>query len=128
MGDRRDVGTDTSPNLDGVALGKQVGVFMSKLGPHEVLWNNPLDRDAGQYKVQFGQNRWWDRLNVTFPNFVRWEQFLKGASDADGSKSLLLWQGPGGNQYFDTENKTNGHFQDNQARELFRHIPGVMQA
>jgi hypothetical protein len=123
-----DIGTDTSPTTNATALGQQVGVFLNKAGGHDLLFNNPLDRDAGQYKVQFGQNRWWDRLNVTFPNFARWEQFLKGASVADGSKSILLWQVPVGNQYFDTENNTNGHFQDNRAEYIFGHIPELMQA
>jgi hypothetical protein len=122
-----DIGTDTSSSTNATALGQQVGVFLNKAGGHDVLFNDPLDRDAGQYKVQFGQNRWWDRLNVKFPNFARWEQFLKSASVADGSKSILLWQVPVGNQYFDTANNTNGHFQDNRAEYIFSHIPELIQ-
>jgi hypothetical protein len=123
-----DVGTDSSPNLNSAALGQQVGAFLSKAGGHEVLFNNPLDRDAGQYKVQFGQNRWWDRLNVAFPNFVRWESYLAAAASADGGKSTFLWQVPVGNQYYDTENNTNGHFQDNRAEYIFSHISELIQA
>jgi hypothetical protein len=123
-----DIGFDSNPNLDGAALGQQVGVFLSKLGPHELLFNNPLDRDAGQYKAQFGQNRWWDRLNVTFPNFVRWEQFIHGAQAADHNKAVLLWQVPVGNQYFQSENNTDGHFQDNRAEYIFAHISELMDA
>ena len=117
-----DIGTDTSPNTNAAALGQQVGTFISKFGPHDLLFNDPLDRDAGQYKAQFGQNRWWDRNNVSFPNFTRWEQYLHAAIVADGNRPMLLWQVPLGNQYFDTENNTNGHFQDNRAEYIFGHV------
>jgi hypothetical protein len=93
-----------------------------------VLFNSPLDRDAGQYKALFGQNRWWDRLNVRFPNFARWEQYLNGSVTADNNKPMLLWQVPVGNQYFQTENNTDGHFQDNRAEYIFGHIPELIQA
>ncbi len=36
--------------------GKEVGTFMSKTGAHEMLFNDPLDRDAGQYRSQYSQN------------------------------------------------------------------------
>jgi hypothetical protein len=123
-----DVGLDTNPNTDVVRLGGEVGTFLSQLGAHDVLFNDPLDRDAGQYKIQFNQSRWWDRFNVTYPNFTRWEQYLNTALVADGSKPLLLWQVPAGNQYFQSENNTDGHFQDNRAEYIFGHIPELMQA
>jgi hypothetical protein len=122
-----DIGMDTNPDLSGTALGQLVGTFLNKLGPHELLFNNPLDRDAGQYKVQFGQNRWWDRLNVKFPNFTRWEQYLRGAIVADNKKPMLLWQVPMGNQYFRTENNTDGHFQDNRAEYIFNHLSELIE-
>jgi hypothetical protein len=123
-----DIGMDTNPNTDMAALGQQVGVFLSKTGPHDILLNDPLDRDAAQYKVVYGQNRWWDRLNVTAPNFHRWEQYLQSARLADGSRSILLWQVPLGNQYFDTENNTTGHYQDNRPEYIFGHIPELIQS
>jgi hypothetical protein len=122
-----DIGSDTNPSTNGAALGQQVGVFLSKTGPHELLFNDPLDRDAGQYKTVYGQNRWWDKQNVTLPNFARWEQYLHSAIVADGNKSLLLWQVPLGNQYFQTENNTDGHYQDNRAEYIFSHIPELIQ-
>jgi hypothetical protein len=122
-----DVGLDSRANLDAAGMGQQVGAFLSKTGPHEVLFNDPLDRDAGQYRVMFGQNRWWDRLNVSFPNFARWEQYLHGAIIADNNKPMLLWQVPVGNQYFQSENNTDGHFQDNRAEYIFNHIPELIQ-
>jgi hypothetical protein len=117
-----DIGSDTSSSTNAAALGQQVGTFMSKFGAHDLLFNDPLDRDAGQYKALFGQNRWWDRNNVSFPNFTRWEQYLHGAIVADANRPMLLWQVPLGNQYFDTENNTNGHFQDNRAEYIFGHV------
>src|SRR5947208_86516 len=88
--ERRHVGTDTNSSTNAVALGQQVGTFLNKAGPHDILFNNPLDRDAGQYQAVFGQNRWWDRQNMMFPNFRRWEQYLQASSGADGGKSFLL--------------------------------------
>ena len=81
-----------------------------------------------QYKSQYGQDRWWDRLNVKFPNFQRWEQYLKAASDADQQRPVLLWQTPIGNQYFASVNNTTGHFQDNRAEYIFSHIDELIQA
>jgi hypothetical protein len=123
-----DIGTDTNAATDGAALGQMVGVFLSKLGPHEIVFNDPLDRDAGQYTTQFNQNRWWDRLNVKFPNFTRWEQYLHGVSTADNNTPVVLWQVPLGNQYFLSENNTDGHFQDNRVEYIFGHIPELIQA
>ncbi|HEX8968771.1 MAG TPA: hypothetical protein VF937_12875, partial [Chloroflexota bacterium] len=123
-----DIGLDSNPSTNVAALGQQVGTFLSKAGPHDVLFNNPLDRDAGQYKALFGQNRWWDRLNVTYPNFHRWEQYLQSTGAADGGRSMLLWQVPVGNQYFDTENNTNDHYQDNRPEYIFGHVAELVQA
>jgi hypothetical protein len=122
-----DIGLDTNPNIDAAGMGQEVGVFLSKVGSHELLFNDPLDRDAGQYKAQFNQNRWWDRLNLKFPNFTRWELYLHAAIAADNSRPMLLWQVPVGNQYFQTENNTDGHFQDNRAEYIFGHIPELIQ-
>jgi hypothetical protein len=35
---------------------------------------------------------------------------------------MLLWQVPVGNQYFQTENNTDGHYQDNRAEYIFGHV------
>jgi hypothetical protein len=39
-----------------------------------------------------------------------------------------VWQIPEGNQYFDTENNTDGHYQDNRAEYFFGHIPELAAA
>jgi hypothetical protein len=118
---------DTSTTINASAFGQQVGAFLNQAGPHDLLMNNPLDRDAGQYKALYGQNRWWDRLNVTYPNFRRWEQYLQATGAADANKSMLLWQVPVGNQYFDNENNTNNHYQDNRPEYIFGHVSELIQ-
>jgi hypothetical protein len=122
-----DIGVDTRAGIDAVGLGRQVGTFLARSGAHQVLFNDPLDRDAGQYATQFRQKRWWDRTNVTFPNFTRWEHYLKGAITADGNRAMLLWQVPNGNQYFATVNNTNGHYQDNRPEYIFSHVSELIQ-
>ncbi len=93
-----------------------------------MLFNDVLDRDAGQYQALYGSNRWWDRLNVSYPNFHRWEQYLSAVVSNSGGKPVLLWQVPVGNQYFDTENNSNGHYQDNRAEYIFGHISELQQS
>jgi hypothetical protein len=123
-----DIGVDTNPNLDVTALGQSVGSFMSNTGPHDVLFNNPLDRDAGYYKYVLGQNRFWDRLNVAYPNFTRYEQFLNAISTSDANRTMYLWQVPIGNQYYDTVDNSWGHYQDNRAEYFFGHVPELIQS
>ena len=127
----QDIGLNPDPNLDAAAYGRIAGQFAALSGvtqsapntsTYDVLFNTPLDRDAGQYKARFNQNRWWDRNNVTFPNFARWEQYLSAARGVAGNKPILLWQVPVGNQFFQTENNTDNHFQDNRAEYFFAHI------
>jgi hypothetical protein len=123
-----DIGLDSNSSTNAGALGQQVGAFLGGVGPHDLLFNSPLDRDAGQYQVVYGQNRWWDRLNVSYPNFHRWEQYLQATSAADANRSVLLWQVPVGNQYFDTDNNSNGHYQDNRPEYIFGHVPELIAA
>ena len=118
----RDIGLDADPNTNVPALGQQVGTFLARAGPHDLLFNDPLDRDAGQYQARFGENRWWDRDNLRLPNFWRWETYLAATSQADNGKPILLWQVPVGNQYFQTENNTDGHYQDNRVEYIFSHV------
>jgi hypothetical protein len=132
----QDIGLNPDPGLDAAAYGRVAGQFAALSGvtqsapntsTYDVLFNTPLDRDAGQYKALYNQNRWWDRENVTFPNFTRWEQYLSAARGVVGNKPVLLWQVPVGNQYFQTLNNTNNHFQDNRAEYFFGHVPELIQ-
>jgi hypothetical protein len=131
-----DIGSDTRSSLDATALGQQAGSFAAQSGisgvppglsTYDLLSNDPLDRDAGYYKYVYNNAAyWWDRLNVTFPNFRRWETYLGAAHQATG-RSLLIWQIPEGNQYYATVNNTNGHYQDNRAEYFFAHIAELQQ-
>jgi len=126
-----DIGGNSSPTLDPTALGQEAGSFAAQSGTtglpagvkgYDLIFNDVLDRDAAYYKYVYGDSsRWWDRLNVTFPNFHRWEAYVGAVSSATG-RSLIIWQVPEGNQYFATENNTNGHYQDNRAEYFFAHV------
>jgi hypothetical protein len=127
----QDVDSSSSTSLDATSLGQEVGSFAAQSGitgvpsgtsTYDLLFNDVSDRDAAYYKNVLGDaSRWWDRQNVTFPNFHRWESYVSAASQAAG-RSVIVWQVPIGNQYFDTEDNTNGHYQDNRAEYFFGHI------
>lgn len=126
-----DIGSSNSGSLNAASLGQEVGSFAAQSGisglpagvtGYNLLFNDVLDRDAAYYKYVYGDgSRWWDRLNVTFPNFHRWESYV-GAASAAAGRSVIVWQVPEGNQYFDTVNNTDGHYQDNRAEYVFGHI------
>lgn len=128
---RTDIGSTSDPNLDAVALGREAGSFAAQSGiagvpsgsgTYDLLFNDVSDRDAGYYKyVYHSPSAWWDRLNVAYPNFHRWESYVKAAGAATG-RPAIVWQVPEGNQYFDTENNTDGHYQDNRAEYFFGHV------
>ena len=132
-----DIGSDSSPTLDATALGQQAGSFAAQSGitgvpagvsTYDLLFNDLADRNAGYYKYVLNNAAvWWDRLNVTVPNFHRWETYVSAASQAAG-RSVIVWQIPEGNQYFATVNNTNGHYQDNRAEYFFSHLGELQQA
>jgi len=131
-----DIGSDTRTTLDANALGQEAGSFAARSGAaatpgtsaYDLVFNDVADRDAGYYKYVYNNpNAWWDRLNVTFPNFHRWESYV-GAVHAAAGRPVMIWQIPEGNQYFDTENNTNGHYQDNRAEYFFGHMDELAQA
>jgi hypothetical protein len=132
-----DIGSNSSSTIDAMALGQEAGSFAAQSGisgvpsgtsSYDLLFNDVLDRDAAYYKYVYGDSsRWWDRLNVTFPNFHRWESYVSAASNAT-ARSVIVWQIPEGNQYFDTENNSNGHYQDNRAEYFFAHVGELAQA
>jgi len=86
------------------------------------VFNDVADRDAGYYKYVVGRpNVWWDRTNATLPNFTRFEQYLDAVTTTT-SRSVMVWQIPLGNQWFQTMNNTDGHYQDNRAEYFFAHL------
>jgi hypothetical protein len=123
-----DIGSSTDPSLDATALGQEAGSFAAQNGAYDLIFNDVGDRDAGYYKYVYNNpHAWWDKLNVTFPNFHRWETYI-GAIHSAAGKPIMIWQIPEGNQYFDTENNTNGHYQDNRAEYFFGHMDELAQA
>ncbi|MDB5076069.1 MAG: hypothetical protein JWO42_2248 [Chloroflexi bacterium] len=132
-----DVSSDSSTSLNATALGQQVGSFAAQSGfsgvpagtsSYDLVFNDVSDRDASYYKYVYNDpSRWWDRLNVKFPNFHRWESYISAAGQATG-RPIMVWQVPEGNQYFATVNNTNGHYQDNRAEYIFSHIAELAQA
>ena len=133
----RDIGSDTDATLDPVAQGNLVGVFAAASGvsaapagtsTYDLVFNDVADRDAGYYKyVRAQANAFWDRRNVTLPNFTRWEHFL-GAITAATGRRAIVWQVPLGNQYFKSENNSDGHYQDNRAEYFFGHPQELIDA
>jgi len=128
---RTDIGSNSDPNLDATALGREAGSFVAQSGisgvppgsgTYDLLFNDVGDRDAGYYKYVYNNPYvWWDRLNVAYPNFHRWESYVQAAGAAAG-RPTIVWQVPVGNQYFDSENNTDGHYQDNRAEYFFGHV------
>jgi len=133
----QDIAVSSDPSLNAGALGQEAGSFAAQSGitgvpagtsSYDLLFNDVADRDAGYYKyVENDPSTWWDRLNVNFPNFHRWESYVSAASQAAG-RSVIVWQIPEGNQYFATENNTNGHYQDNRAEYFFSHLGELANA
>jgi hypothetical protein len=118
---RKDIDGTTEP-VSGTELGKEAGEFAAKAGAggYDVIFNDVANHDAAN-----GGN-WWDRLNVSVPNFARWESYAKAISEATGRK-VIAWQVPEGNQVFDTMNNSTGHWQDNRAEYFFAHVPELVE-
>ncbi|MGH2514319.1 MAG: hypothetical protein ACRDHP_01560 [Ktedonobacterales bacterium] len=121
-------GTDlcgnTSAGVNASAIGTETGQFLNSAGlagnpsgisSFDLVSSDIADHDSGQ------SGNWWDRYNQTFPNFTRYLQFA-GALSNTTARRIVMWQVPVGNQYFDTENNTAGHTQDNKAEYILGHI------
>jgi hypothetical protein len=117
-----DIGSSTNPSLDVIGAADTVASFTEASGVshYDLVFNDVLDRDAGFYETFDHTDVWWDRDNVTFPNFHRWETYV-GTILASVDKPGVVWQIPVGNQYFDTENNSWDHTQDNRVEYFFAH-------
>ena len=113
-----DIGSDHSTTPDARSLGHQAGAFAVSAGAngsaYQVVFNDVADRDAAV------TGNWWDQTNRVFPNFSRWESYVGGVTSTT-TLPALVWQVPEGNQYYDTENNTDGHTQDNRAQYFLAH-------
>ena len=119
-----DVNTNTTPNINAAAIGTKTGQFLNTAGlvgnpagisSFDLVSNDIADHDSGQSGI------WWDRYNVTYPNFSRYLRFASALSATTGRR-IVMWQVPVGNQYFSTENNSPGHTQDNKAEYIISHV------
>ena len=94
------------------------------LRPWDLVFTDTSDRDAGYYQyVEGNSHTWWDPTNRALPNFVNFRRYVAAINAGTGLR-VVLWQTPLGNQYFDSENNTNGHYQDNRAQYFLGDGPG----
>ena len=123
-----DIASDQRSTVDPAAEADRLVSFINKTGitgnpvgitPWDLVFNDVADHDAGWYGAASNPH-WWDRNNVLFPNFTRWLAFMNRIH-TDTGLPLVEWQVPIGNQYFDTENNSNGHYQDNRAEYFISH-------
>jgi hypothetical protein len=134
-----DVATDTRSSVDGGAVGRATGAFLSSAGiasnPYGSTWDLVFhdvdDHDAAWWQAQGADNggftHWWDATNSRLPNFARWLQWVAGLRSATGVPQVA-WQVPIGNQHYLTMNNTCGHYQDNVAEYILGHPDQVAGA
>ena len=124
-----DINTATSPRINAAALGTEAGSFAAQSGAswtdgttstYDLLFNDVSNKDAGYYTYVLHKPRFWDQTNSVFPNFHRWEDYVRAATTAAHRKAIV-WQVPIGNQLFLSENNTSGHYQDNRVEYFFSH-------
>jgi hypothetical protein len=125
-----DINSATSPTLDATALGTEAGQFAAQSGAswtdgttstYDLLFNDVSNKDAGYYTYVLNKPRFCDQSNTVFPNFHRWEDYVRAATTATGRKAIV-WQVPMGNQVDLPDNNTPGHYQDNRAEYFFSHM------
>jgi len=126
------IATEKSANLDVAALAQKEADFLNSAGlignPAGVSTWDLLSNDMADYdSAQPGGRSWWDRYNKTFPNFARYLDFLSRLSKATHRRTVL-WQVPIGNQYFDTMDNSQGHYQDNRAEYILGHVEDFAKA
>lgn len=126
------IATDKSANLNVAALAQKEADFLNTAGlignPKGVSTWDLLSNDMADYdSAQPGGRSWWDRYNRTFPNFARYLDFLNHLSTGT-HRRIVLWQVPIGNQYFDTMDNSQGHYQDNRAEYIMGHVEDFAKA
>jgi hypothetical protein len=127
-----DLATDTRTSVDPNQVADATATFLNASGvannPYgstfDLVFNDVADHDAAWYG---DTSHWWDRNDVTVPNFARWLTFMTRLR-ADTNRPLVVWQVPVGNQYFLTMNNTAGHYQDNRAEYFLSHTAALVSA
>ena len=130
-----DLNSATGP-LDAVALGTRAGAFAAAAGAsrsdgthstYDLLFNDVSNKDAGYYTHVLGKPRYWDQDNAVFPNFHRWEAYVRAVTTAADRKAVV-WQVPIGNQLYAAADGSTGHRQDNRVEYFFSHVAELRDA
>jgi hypothetical protein len=126
-----DIASSTDPNLNVAGVAHKEAQFLLTAGikgnPAGISRWNLLSNDVADRDAQQSGGHWWDRTNKTLPNFARYLQFISALTAASGLH-VMMWQVPEGNQYFDTENDSQGHTQDNRAEYILGHVADFAHA
>ena len=120
----------SSSQLDASRLGQSAGSFAALSGvdpvkagvsTYNLVFTDVADHDAQVTGI------WWDPTNWHLPDFAEWEEYV-AASVSVFRKPVFVWQVPLGNQWFDTENGSYGHTQDNRIQYFFAHPRQLVNA
>jgi hypothetical protein len=131
-----DLNSATDATLDPAALGVKAGQFAAAAGAswsdgttstYDLLFNDVSNKDAAYYTYVLGKPRFWDQDNTVFPNFHRWESYVKAVTTTTARKAIV-WQVPIGNQLYRSMNNTPGHWQDNRVEYFFGHVAELRDA
>jgi hypothetical protein len=129
-GSQIDVATNTDPSLNVTSVAARDAQFLRTAGlsggpqgvsTFDLVSADIADRDSAQ------SGTWWDPTNKALPNFSRYLTYASALASGTG-RSLMLWQVPVGNQYYQTENNSAGHTQDNKAQYIVSHIVDFARA
>jgi hypothetical protein len=126
-----DVRYTDAPEMDVLSIGADIAEFAVDAGvtggradvaPYDVIATDVDAADAAYNRdVYDAQTAWWDRSNVTFPNFLRYERWVDAITRKIGLKALLF-NIPTGNQRFRSMDDTDGHYQDNRGEYFLSHV------
>jgi len=134
-----DIGSNSDPNVDVLGEAQKVVAFHNTVGlagnptglsSYDLIFFDPLDRDAAFYEYQYGdRSRWWDESNQRFPNFNRYHAYVK-AITTEANRRAMFWQVPIGNTKYRSVNNTWNHYQDNRVQYWLGGYPtdGHLQA
>lgn len=131
-----DLNSATAPWLDATALGQKAGAFAKASGAgwtdgshstYDLLFNDVSNKDAAYYTYAMNKPRFWDQDNVVFPNFHRWQEYVRAVTTTTGRKAIV-WQVPMGNQLYRSQNNTKGHWQDNRVEYFFNNMEELRDA
>lgn len=99
--------------LDIESLARNTANFLNQLSSdHDLIFMDWSDRDAGFDGV------WWDKSNISLPNFSRVLMFTNYLSSF-ANKKIVLWQIPIGNEFLPNQPL---QYADNRLDYIFDHM------